>query len=269
MGMRQSLPHIPTPERPSTSALPPLASWSLGKERSPYIISGEWYTPESRESPSMQAEVERAITALQGGQPIITGRYPDGVYREILLLEELRDSRTTPKGLLAVATRYDGGAQRSFLGFPTLTLVYFPTPRDATVYYRAASSSYRAGPGDLYPGSVGALELVRDPDTGIAQIVQLQSSVKIADPSVSKLLKTPGSSLCTRYQKWSSRLLEHAFDHVRRLGISQIAVSSLPETDLPLSAPVRNIAMICRKAQTCGFTLSQDKSVLIDISSIT
>jgi hypothetical protein len=216
----------------------------------------------------MQAEVERAITALQGGTPIITGRYPHGVYREILLLENLQDSHGTPKGVLAVATRHDSGEERPLLGLPTLTLVYFPTPRDATVYYRAASPSYRAGPADLYPGSVGALELVSDPDTGIAQIVQLQSSVKVADPSVSKLLKTPGSSLCTRYQKWSSRLLEHAFDHVRRLGISQIAVSSLPETDLPLSAPVRNIAMICRKAQTCGFTLSQDKSVLIDTSSI-
>jgi hypothetical protein len=213
--------------------------------------------------------VEQAVTALHDGRPMLVGQPSNGVYREVLMLELLHDSQGTPKGLLAVATRYNAGKEQAFLGLPTLTLVYFPTPADAATYYRAGSSSYRAGPADLYPGCVGVLQLVHDDVSGIAQIVQLQSSVRVADPSVSELLKEPGNSLCTRYQKWSSRLLERAFEHTRRLGISHIAVAARPETDLPLSAPVRNSGMICRKAETCGFTLSADRSLLLDTSLTT
>ena len=216
--------------------------------------------------PSMQTEVEQTVAALHNGSTVMIGRYPDSIYREIVVLERLHDSLGTPKGLLAIATRYNAGKEEPFLGLPTLTLIYFPTPSDAATYYRAGAASYMAGPADLYPGSVGVLQLVHDPVSGIAQIVQLQSSVKVADPVVSKLLKQPGNSLCTRYQKWSSRLLDSAFEHTRRLGISQIAVAPLSDTPLPLSAPVRNFAMIRDKAETCGFQLSADRSLLIDTS---
>ena len=214
----------------------------------------------------MRDEVHRAVTALHEGRPVIVGKYPTGVYREIVALESMRDSTGAPKGLLAVATRYNGGKEQTFLGIPTLTLVYLPTPEDAAVYYSAGALSYRAGPADLYPGSVGSLELAHDPMSGIAQ---LQSSAKVSEPAVSDILKKPGDSLCTKYQKWSSRLLERAFAHIRRLGISQIAVGPQPETDLPLSAPVRNLSMIRSKAEACGFTLSADRSLLIDTRSPT
>jgi len=257
-----------SPTQPPTSSESESQAWSaLERPRHAHILEGADHTPEYRALPSAQAEVALAVSALHEGRPVIVGRYPQGVYRELVTLECLQDSRGTSKGAIALATRYSGAEKQSLLGFPTLTWVYFPTPTDAIVYYQAGASSYRAGPSDLYPGSVGALELVHDPVSGIAQIVQLQSSVRIANTAVSALLKQPGSSLCTRYQKWSSRLLEHAFDYTRQLGISDIAVAAKPETALPLSAPVRNISMICRKAATCGFTLSGDKSLLRDSRS--
>jgi hypothetical protein len=263
----------PSPNHPHTSpeitnsVTQDFASCLLGLSRSPHIMPRDWHTPESRAVPAMHEEVHRAVTALHEGRRVIVGIYPTGVYREIVVLESLRDSTGAPKGLLAVATRYNGGKEQTFLGLPTLTLVYLPTPEDAAVYYLAGALSYRAGPADLYPGSVGSLELVHDPMCGIAQITQLQSSAKISEPAVSDILKRPGNSLCTKYQKWSSRLLERAFEHVRRLGISQIAVGPQSETDLPLSAPVRNVSMIRNKAEACGFTLSSDRSMLIDTSS--
>ena len=106
-----------------------------------------------------------------------------------------------------------GGKEQSFLGLPTLTLVYFPTPADAATYCHAGAYSYRAGPANLYPGSVGTLELIIDHSSGLAHITQLQSSAKIAHLSVSAMLKQPGNSLSTRYQRWPSRLLELAFQH--------------------------------------------------------
>ena len=263
-GMRQS-------PRLAENFLPPLRSTgddltsrTIGALRTPYVLGSDFQTPESRSLPSMQEEIRQSVIALHEGRPMIVGRYPTGVYREISMLESLHDSTGSPKGLIAVATRYNAGKEQSFLGIPTFTLVYLPTPEDSVTYYRAGVFSYRAGPADLYPGSVGALELVHDPINQIAQITQLQSSAKVSDPTVAALLKEPGSSLCTRYQKWPSRLLERAFDHVRRLGIARIAVAALPDTSLPLSAPVRNFGMICHKAEACGFTLSADRSLLID-----
>ena len=262
--MSSSPTHPRTSPSVAASETEEFGSCPLGIPRTPHIMPGDWQTPESRERPAMRDEVHRAVTALHEGRPVIVGKYPTGVYREIVALESMRDSTGAPKGLLAVATRYNGGKEQTFLGIPTLTLVYLPTPEDAAVYYSAGALSYRAGPADLYPGSVGSLELVHDPMSGIAQITQLQSSAKVSEPAVSDILKKPGNSLCTKYQKWSSRLLERAFAHTRRLGISQIAVGPQPETDLPLSAPVRNISMIRNKAEACGFTLSADRSLLID-----
>jgi len=259
--------HPLTSSAVADSATHDFASHPLGVPRVPHIMPSDWQTPESRERPAMRDDVHRAVTALHEGRRVIVGTYPTGVYREIVALESLRDSTGAPKGLLAAATRYNGGREQTFIGLPTLTLIYLPTPEDAVVYYRAGALSYRAGPADLYPGSVGSLELVHDPMSGIAQITQLQSSAKVSEPAVSELLKKPGNSLCTKYQKWSSRLLERAFEHVRRLGISQIAVGPQPETELPLSAPVRNLSMIRHKAEACGFSLSADRSLLIDVSS--
>lgn len=233
-GMSSSPTHLPT----STSVAPPdtneFGSCALGVPRPPHIMPGGWNTFESRELPAMQNEILRAVTALFEGRPVLVGKYPSGVYREIVALEPIRYSTGASKGLVAVATRYSGDKEQTFLGIPTLTLVYFPTPEDAVPYYRASALSYRAGPADLYPGSVGSLVLVHDPMSDISQITQLQSSAKISDPTVSDILKKPGNSLCRKYQKWPSRLLERAFEHVRRLGISQIAVGPQPETDLPL-----------------------------------
>jgi hypothetical protein len=265
--MRPPPTHHLTSPAVANSATHDFASCVLGAPRAPHIMRGDWQTPASRQLPEMRDEIHRAVTALHEGRPVIVGTYQTGVYREIVALESLRDSTGAPKGLLAVATRYNGGKEQTFLGLPTLTLVYLPTPEDAAAYYLAGALSYRAGPADLYPGSVGSLELVHDPMSGIAQITQLQSSAKVSEPAVSDILKKPGNSLCTKYQKWSSRLLERAFEHVRRLGISQIAVGPQSETDLPLSAPVRNLSMIRNKAEACGFTLSSDRSLLIDTRS--
>lgn len=207
------------------------------------------------------------MTSLHEGKPFIIGHHPDGVYRQLAPLQTCQSATGASKGLVAVATRYNGGKEQSFLGLPTLTLVYVPTPSDAATYCHAGAYSYRAGPADLYPGSVGTLELVFDPSSGIAQITQLQSSAKIAHPSVSALLKQPGDSLCTRYQRWPSRLLELAFQHTRRMGISQIAVGPVPDTALPLSSFVRNHSMICKKAEACGYTLSKDRAILDDAAN--
>jgi hypothetical protein len=206
----------------------------------------------------------RAVTSLHAGRPFIIGTHPDGVYRHLAPLETCQSATGAPKGLVAVATRYNAGKEQSFLGLPTLTLVYFPMPSDAATYCHAGAYSYRAGPADLYPGSVGTLELVFDLLSGNAQITQLQLSAKINHPSVSALLKEPGNSLCTRYQRWQGRLLELAFQHTRRMGISQIAVGPMPDTALPLSSYVRNHSMICKKAESCGYTLSKDRAILHD-----
>jgi hypothetical protein len=207
------------------------------------------------------------VTSLHEGNPLIIGHHPDGVYRQLAPLQTCQSATGGSKGLVAVATRYSGSKEQSLLGLPTLTLVYFPTPSDATTYCHAGAYSYRAGPADLYPGSVGTLELVFDPSSGIAQITQLQSSAKIAHPSVSALLKQPGDSLCTRYQRWPSRLLELAFQHSRRMGISHIALGPVPNTALPLSSFVRNHSMICKKAGACGYTLSKDRSILTSVAT--
>ena len=243
-----------------------LASCVIGPPRESYVVDRRWHIPAEREISFLKVEAERAVTYLHEGKPFIIGNHPDGVYRQVALLETCQSATGAPKGLVAVATRYSSGKEQSLLGLPTLTLVYFPTPADAATYCHAGAYSYRAGPADLYPGSVGTLELVFDPSSGIAQITQLQSSAKIAHPSVSALLKQPGDSLCTRYQRWPSRLLELAFQHTRRMGISQIAVGAAPDTELPLSSSVRNHSMICKKAEACGYTRSKDRAILTDTS---
>lgn len=239
----------------------------IGPPREAYIVDRRWQTPADRELWFLKEEANRSVTSLHEGRPFIIGHYPHGIYREVAPLESLHNSRGASKGLVAVATRYNNGQEQSFLGLPTLTLVYFPSPSDAATYCHAGAYSYRAGPADLYPGSVGTLELVFDQARGVAQITQLQSSANIAHPSVAQLLKQPGDSLCTRYQKWSSRLLESAFHYTRRMGISQIAVGAVPDTDLPLSSFVRNHSMICKKAEACGYRLSSDRATLTDTVS--
>ncbi len=244
-----------------------LASFVIGPARESYVVDRRWQIPAEREISFLKEEAERAVTSLHEGRPFIIGHHPNGVYREVALLETCQSATGASKGLVAVATRYNGDKEQSFLGLPTLTLVYFPTPSDAATYCHAGAYSYRAGPADLYPGSVGTLELVFDHSSGLAQITQLQSSAKIAHPSVSALLKQPGESLCTRYQRWPSRLLELAFQHTRRMGISQIAVGAAPDTKLPLSSSVRNHSMICKKAVACGYTLSKDRAILHDAAN--
>jgi hypothetical protein len=241
-----------------------LASCVIGPPRESYIVDRRWQIPTERDLSFLKQESERAVASLHEGRPIIIGTYPTAVYREVAPLESFQNSRGTSKGLVAVATRCNNGQEQSLLGLPTFTLVYFPSPSDAATYCHAGAYSYRAGPADLYPGSVGTLELVFDQASGIAQITQLQSSAKIAHPSVSSLLKQPGESLCTRYQRWPSRLLELAFQHTRRMGISQIAVGPVPDTTLPLSSSVRNHSMICQKAAACGYILSKDRAILHD-----
>jgi len=236
----------------------------IGPPRESYVVDRRWHIPAEREISFLKEEATRAVASLHEGKPFIIGHHPDGVYRQLAPLQTGQSATGGSKGLVAVATRYNAGKEQSFLGLPTLTLVYFPTPSDAATYCHAGAYSYRAGPADLYPGSVGTLELVFDPTSGIAQITQLQSSAKIAHPSVSALLKKPGESLCTRYQRWPSRLLELAFQHSRRMGISQLALGPVPETALPLSSYVRNHSMICKKAESCGYTLSKDRAILHD-----
>jgi hypothetical protein len=243
-----------------------LASCVIGTPREYYIVDRRWQTPAEREISFLKEEAARAVTYLHEGKPFIIGNHPDGVYRQLAPLELCQSATGESKGLVAVATRYNGGKEQSFLGLPTLTLVYFPTPSDAPTYCHAGAYSYRAGPADLYPGSVGTLELVIDHSSGLAQITQLQSSAKIAHPSVSAMLKQPGNSLSTRYQRWPSRLLELAFQHTRRMGISHIAVGPVPDSKLPLSSFVRNHSMICKKAEACSYARSNDRAILTDTS---
>ena len=246
------------------ASLRELASCAIGPIREPYIVDRRLQIPAERELSSLKQEAQRTVAALYEGKPCIIGYYPSWVYREVIPLESFQTFTGVPKGLVALATRYNAGQEQSLLGLPTLNLVYFPTPTDAATYCHAGAYSYRAGPADLYPGSVGTLELVFDQASGIAQITQLQSSAKIAHPSVSSLLKQPGNSLCTRYQKWPSRLLDSAFYYTRRMGISQIAVGAVSDTELPLSSFVRNHSMICKKAEARGYKLSSDRAILTD-----
>lgn len=233
----------------------------------PYKLRCANYSASDRHDPKIQGEVAAAIASLSEGRPVCFGKYPEGVYRRMMPLQNSADlgkSRGPERGIIALAVRYEGEGEAPFLKIPTFTLVYFPQPKHVPHYFQAGEHSYRAGPSDLYPGSIGVLQLVYDFESSCAQVVQLQSSVKLSVPSVAELLKEPGNSLCTRYQKWSSRLLDEGFGFVRRLGIRNISVGDLAESNFPLTTAVRNHQMITKKATASGFVLTPDKRMLVD-----
>lgn len=205
-----------------------------------------------------QAALYTALDDLRSGIPLYFGRYPEGIHRRLRVVTDLGN-----KGSIANAVRYNGESEEHFLGLPTYTLVLFPAAEDISRYFEAGAFSFRGGPSDLYPGSVGALEIVYDQNKSISQIVMLQSSVNLNHPRARAIVRLPESDLGNKYFGWMDRLLLESFSFVSRIGIGRIAVADINDPRFPLSTFVRNRAIIQKKALQCGFKLSRDGRTLI------
>ncbi len=213
-----------------------------------------------RSNPDTQRALCRVLESLSEGRPVHFGDYPSGVCRRVLLLA----AGAEDKGSVAVATRFSNGAEANLLAQKSLQLVFFPAPKHAAAYYEAGAFSAAMGPADTLPGSVGMLRLLYDPRINLAQLTDLQSSVNLQRPQVSALLKTPEHNLPGCYFRWRHYLLDHAFSFVRGLGISRLAVGPVEERDFPLTCRMRNADLVIERALKNGFSLSEDRSVLID-----
>ncbi len=107
------------------------------------------------------------------------------------------------------------------------TLVFFPRPEDAGIYYMAGRHSRWGGPADTYPGSVGTLGFKVDLKEGVGTLLHLQSSVKYSlDRVWNQLKKSENGNLSERYSNWQSGLLRVAVNYFQRCGISDFRVKS-------------------------------------------
>ena len=216
------------------------------------------FSHEERQRADRQAALCTALDVLRSGVPLYVGRYPEGIHRRLNLITDLGN-----KGMIAHAVRYNGDVEEPFVGLPTYTLAFFPAAQDAPRYFEAGAFSFRGGPSDLYPGSVGALEILYDPHKAVAQIVLLQSSVNYNHPHAQTIIRSPHSDLGNKYFGWMDRLILEGFSFLRRIGITKVSIADNDDPRFPLTTSVRNRGVIEKKALQCGCKLSRDRRALI------
>lgn len=254
----------------------PLSPQASAAAHAAHLFRLSGASPFERTNPQTQSKLVAALTALGEGIPLHFGNYPDGVHRRLALVRNLGK-----KGLIAQATRYNKEIESSFLGLPSRTLIFFPTASDAACYLEAGALSYRDGPSDLYPGSVGIVEMLYDVSLNMAQITTVQSSVDHRKSAVQTMLQREGRNLGKKYLGWADRLVAESLAFARRAHISRISIgriphagedssfATIPEDAFPLTTRPRNHAIVTKKAAQLGFTLSHKGHLLEDLPEVT
>lgn len=263
MASQQSLKtaqHLPSP---------PLSLQASPAARAPYLFRLSGTSQLDRTNPSTQGNLVAALAALGEGIPLYLGNYPEGVHRRLVLVKNLG-----ARGPIAQATRYNKDLESPSLGLPTLTLLFFPAGKDVARYLEAGAISYRDGPSDLYPGSVGIVEMVYDVTRNIAQITTVQSSVDHRKNAVQTILQQEGRNLGKKYLGWADRLVAESLAFARRVQIGRISIGMMPSIDddpsfadipdglFPLTTKLSNHSIVEKKAAQLGLTLSHKGQML-------
>jgi hypothetical protein len=223
-------------------------------------LAGEFKLRES----VVARDLELAVKRMQAGHPVFWGDFPEGVHRRLSPVGNIVGKADRDEGVLCESVRYQGTQQKNILSFPVFSLVYYPAAADVLAYFKAGAFSRFSGPSEMFPGSVGMLQMVYEPAAKVAQIVALQSSVVHSDSRVEAILHEVGNDRPNRYFRWRYHLLDHAFAFTREQGISRIAIGDSHLADFPLTRMTPNHKIIVEKALKNDFKLSSDKRHLID-----